>query len=464
MSHSYGNGNPNENNYLSRKRLEEDIPNESRYRYDKYDKYDKYGNHSRYNNMNYIHSKPPQGNNYYNTNSRYRGNYYNNPRPFHSNGYSNKIQQNRDYKRPYQKYTNPIENEGIRNLSHCEMPSPPHSSLTSKPDGDSLKSISSSTGDSKSSLNGYNNVIKEKDINKLGYNNISPYISSGRGQNFFQNNQHQYMKLTSPSRSSSSTNIKYKEKQIITGRKEDNYRRKKDEDDDDEENKDEEIPIFIFPKLSESFNYEPFNGNSIDIEENPLDNFDLYPKNLYEVNSIPKKINNLSVSDSMFNNNVIKDNEKTLTIKSCYLLAKIPNWRLVTNFVPVSSLTEEKFKNINSMEEVKEDDDLTEELDSEKNNTDSKDEKKNKKTENKSYLIYYPKYEDAVEKYLEKSLPMKRQVKKDIFNKEYIIAQYHYDILKYKNKIKQNKYKINYLNIKQENSKIDLGLDDKIKE
>ena len=58
MSHSYGNGNPNENNYLSRKRLEEDIPNESRYRYDKYDKYDKYGNHSRYNNMNYIHSKP----------------------------------------------------------------------------------------------------------------------------------------------------------------------------------------------------------------------------------------------------------------------------------------------------------------------------------------------------------------------------------------------------------------------
>ena len=161
----------------------------------------------------------------------------------------------------------------------------------------------------------------------------------------------------------------------------------------------------------------------------------------------------------MFNNI-----ENALSIKSCYLLAKIPNWRLVTNFVPVSSLTEEKFKNINSMEEVKEDDDLTEELDSEKNNTDSKDEKKNKKTENKSYLVYYPKYEDAVEKYLEKSLPMKRQVKKDIFNKEYIIAQYHYDILKYKNKIKQNKYKINYLNIKQENSKIDLGLDDKIKE
>ena len=55
----------------------------------------------------------------------------------------------------------------------------------------------------------------------------------------------------------------------------------------------------------------------------------------------------------------------------------------------------------------------------------------------------------------------KRQVKKEIFNQKYIIAQFHYDILKYKNKIKQNKYKINYLNIKQENTSS--VIDDKIK-
>ena len=47
----------------------------------------------------------------------------------------------------------------------------------------------------------------------------------------------------------------------------------------------------------------------------------------------------------------------------------------------------------------------------------------------------------------------KKQVKRDIFNKKYIIAQYHYDILKLKNKIKQSKFKINYLNINQENLK-----------
>ena len=135
MSHSYGNGNSNGNNYLNKKRLEEDIPMENRYHFDKYDKYDKYRSHSRYNNTNYIHSKPPQGNNYYNTSSRYGNNYYNNPKPFHNNSYSNKIPQKRDYKKPYQKYSNPNANEGIRNLSHCEMPSPPPLSLKSKSDG-----------------------------------------------------------------------------------------------------------------------------------------------------------------------------------------------------------------------------------------------------------------------------------------------------------------------------------------
>ena len=170
-----------------------------------------------------------------------------------------------------------------------------------------------------------------------------------------------------------------------------------------------------------------------------------------------RKINNLSVSDSMFNNNVIKDNEKTLTIKSCYLLAKIPNWRLVTNFVPASSLTEEKFKNIIPLEE---DDDRTEELEPGKQSPGK--ESKKKESQKKSYLVYFQKYEETAEKYLEQNMTKKRQVKKEIFNQKYIIAQFHYDILKYKNKIKQNKYKINYLNIKQDNTKN--ALDERNKE
>jgi hypothetical protein len=109
------------------------------------------------------------------------------------------------------------------------MPSPPPpSSQNIKQDGDSFKSISSSTGDSKSSFNGYNDGIKVKDINQLGPN-ISPHISSGRGQNIFQNNQDIRLSSSSP------CNIKYKEKRIIPERKEENNKWKKEDENDDED-------------------------------------------------------------------------------------------------------------------------------------------------------------------------------------------------------------------------------------
>ena len=444
MSHSYGNGNSSGNNYLNKKRLEDDIPMDNRYHYDKYEKFDKYGNHGRYNNMNYIHSKPPQGNNYYNTSSRYRGNYYNNPKSFHSNSYSNKLGPKRDYKKPYQKYTNQNANEGIRNLSHCDMPSSPPLSLKQKPDGDSLKSISSTTiGDSKASLNGSSSGINIKNINKL-VSNFTSRLPSGRVQPIFQNCQQNIIeiKLTSPSPS----NLKYKDKKNSEYKEENKKWRKEEKD------KEEEIPIFKFPKPSEKLlNYQPFNRNSIKIEENPLENFEIYPKNIYEFNlhNIPRKINNSSLNDTINKNNV----ENILSIKSCYLLAKILNWRLVTNFVPASSLTEEKFKNIIPLEEDAKIEDKVKELEKEGD--------KKKEKPKKSYLVYSEKYDEIVDKSLEQLTHKKKQVKKDIFNKRYIIAQYNYDILKLKNKLKQNKYIINYLNIKLENSRN--AIDDKTK-
>ena len=165
-------------------------------------------------------------------------------------------------------------------------------------------------------------------------------------------------------------------------------------------------------------------------------------------------------------NEINKNNfRKYLSIKSCYLLAKIPNWRLVTNFVPASQLTSEKFKNIMPIQEnsEEEDDDRTEELEHKKNdskNGENGDELK-KDEPMKSYLVYSDKFEEIVDKSLEQLELKRKQVKRDIFNKKYIIAQYHYEILKLKNKIKQNKYKINYLNIKQENTSS--VIDDKIK-
>jgi len=393
MSHSYGNGNSNGNNYLSKKRLDEDNQIDNRYHYEKYEKFEKYGSHSRYNNINYIHSKPSQGNNFYNTSSRYHSNYYNNPKPFYSNSYSNKLPKKKDYRKPYQKYTSTNTNEGIRNLSYCEMPSPPPS-LKQKPDGDSLKSLSSTTAiDSKSSYTWSNNEINIKEVNK--------FVS----------------------------NISNREKN----------------------DKDEEIATFKLPKPSEKFlNYEYFNRNSINLEENPLEKFEIYPKNLYEfnINNIPKKQGNTTISESINNDNI----ENILSIKSCYLLAKIPNWRLVTNFVPASSLTEENFGNILLLEQEKENEKRTEGFKLEKKNNEESQTENNKKEKSiKSHLVYFEGYEDAVEKYLEKNMSLKRNIMEDIFNERSIIEQYHYDILKIKNKLKQNIYKTKYLNIKQEN-------------
>ena len=123
-------------------------------------------------------------------------------------------------------------------------------------------------------------------------------------------------------------------------------------------------------------------------------------------------------------------------MKSCYLLAKIPNWRLVTNFVPASRLTNEKFSKIIPLDE----------------DEDERKDEMNKK-EIKYSLIYNDKYEDLVEKYLEENVSSNENIKSKIFNEESIIAQYHYNTLKLKNKLKQGFFRINYLNIKQDNLK-----------
>jgi len=68
-------------------------------------------------------------------------------------------------------------------------------------------------------------------------------------------------------------------------------------------------------------------------------------------------------------------------------------------------------------------------------------------------LIYNDKYEDIADKYLEENFGMKKGIKSRIFNEESIIAQYHYNTLKLKNKLKQGFFRINFLNIKHENLK-----------
>ena len=156
------------------------------------------------------------------------------------------------------------------------------------------------------------------------------------------------------------------------------------------------------PYPNEKFkNYVPFDRDSIDFKSpSPLDDFEVYPKNLYALNvnaSIPKNINN-----SEPNKNVLNE----LSFKSCYLLSKIPNWRLASKFVPISSLKQDKFEKI-----IGEEDSL---------------EKKEKNDEKKSFLVYSEKFEDMVENYLDENKNKKKELEADILGMKSIVGQYHY--------------------------------------
>jgi hypothetical protein len=263
-------------------------------------------------------------------------------------------------------------------------PSPPHDTSPGKIDDNSITKFDSNN--SNTSLN------------------IDKYVS-----NIAQQNINIEIKL------SSTPKLKYKDKLLEEAKNED----------------EEELPMFKFPKLPEKVHrFQPFNRSLVKLEPNPLENFDLYPKNLFG-----NVRYNLSVPNS---NKYLNNIENIIKLKSCYLLAKIPNWRLVTNFVPASALNKETFKNF---EKAKEDWALPLE---------------------KSSLVFDEKYEELVEKFLEQNMSKNRQVEMANYNLKFIVAQYQYDIIKIKNKINENKYKINCLNVKQENLRN--AIEHKIKE
>ena len=123
------------------------------------------------------------------------------------------------------------------------------------------------------------------------------------------------------------------------------------------------------------------------------------------------------------NQNFQENDDKDFNIKleSSYLLSKIPNWRLVTNFVPGSVLSEEKFENIPIDENL---------------------------NEKKNYIIFNPKYEDIIEKNLSLNRMNRNKVMNDIYNIKHNIKNYHKEILKLKNKLKGNEFKIKCYSIK----------------
>lgn len=401
MSHSYENFNSSRNTYLNKKRLKEPNQIENRHYYEHYDKYGSYDSTTKYSEGNNCYSKSLKGNYYYNSASNYRNDYNNGSKSFYNNRYKNNFYRKKDYKKSYTKGFD----EGIRNISNCDMISP--QSLCIKEDH-SLKSFTTSTAfDSKTNLASpykYKSGINIKELNKL-VSNITGK-STTYHDNYLQDNQENLNNEISAQHFN--------------------------------KEKDDFGPLLKIQKFQDKLlNYEFFDKNSLKIKDNHLENFEVFPKNLYNLDatSISKIILSSKKNETTKNNDDIKND---LSIKSSYLLSKIPNWRLVSRFVPISSLKEEKF------EKILEDKESGKKEDKEPVKKEEKDEEK------KSVLVYSEKYEDIVDKYLEENRNKKNELELDSFNIKSIIEQYHFDIFSIKNRIRQNKYEIDYLTIKNE--------------
>ena len=362
--------------YLSKKRSERDSDNSSKKKYDYEPRYDKYDKHYHQSNSYIIKD---YSNNYYRNSSSSK--YRNRDNWCYQNKFYSKSPR-RDYKKPYQKYSN--DNEGVRNLSHCELPPSPKN---------------------KKEENNKNGLFQG--INSFVSNIVSSHFPpprQGTYQHTFQNQQNINIEinLTSPS-------------QLIKGaeKRKRNYEsriaeREKEIDEFDEF---KELPFSKpLPKLPKN-EIIPFNKDSIKIEANPFDDVEILPKE--KETEIP-----------IVNEDTEKKETKIVDIQSGYLLAKIPNWRLVTAFVSADELKEEKFDKI-----IKED---------------------AMELENKYYLVYDKNIERSVEKIIEQNSFQKNKLKNEIMNMMSGIEHCSSEVRKIQNKLFADEWKINYLDIKLE--------------
>ncbi len=377
MSYSYNQG----NSYINKKRKDDERSNKN-YGYDRYEKYDKYdkynGGYSSYHQSN--HNIISNNSYYHNNNSRGKNSYYQNPKSYHS--FINKNDIRRDYKKSYQKYSN-NDSEGIRNLSHYEMPSP--------------KKIE-------------DKKLKNKDNDNEGLiKNINQLVS-----NFFPNQKVPYQHIfQSQQNINIEINVTTPPEIKVKG---DNEKIKLNEEKMKSKmnSKEETLKknILNIPRPSPKLNIQKFNRSSIIIKENPIYSFDAFPDSLFTINQ------NISSNNQ---NNISESKDCNIKLDSSYLLAKIPNWKLVTNFVPGSLLTEEKFENIPIDENIK---------------------------EKKNFIIFVPKYEEIIEKNLNSNRINKNKVLNDIYIIKHNIKGYQKDIIKLRNKIKGNEFKLKCYSIK----------------
>jgi len=339
MSHNYSNP-----NFINKKRkFDEESSNPQNSKYPPYEKCERYhSNYKPYPQNNY-------GNNYYNysNQNRYKRDYYPN-RNYHSNNGNNGYYK----KNNFQKYpTN--DNEAVRNLSNCEIPS------------------------------------SKNEKNEKIFHNINGLLNNFKSQ--------QNLNMKSDEK---------KEKKEIKD--------KSSSEKIEEENEYKLAIPKLKPKLdlNKLFYMQKLNNFSNPIEkilkESPKNFFEKYSKelNIYETK-------NYNINDINFNLNLN------------YLISKIPNIKIVLNFIDSKDLSSVTIEN----------------LDLEGKNIE--------KNQNKTYIIYDDKYDFQIDKILESNKSQKLKYNEDIKNINNILSQNKKDIYNIKNKISDLNFKIKLYELKE---------------
>lgn len=448
--------------YLNKKRAEHEMdPSvKKRYeyddKYDRFDKYDKYNQQSKY-GMGY----PNSYNSTKNTNYRIKDYHYPN-KPYRGSNYSNNKSPRKDYKKPYPKYS--TENEGVRNLSHCEIPSPPKkkdicqdqkdgylsssgfnslmrnipsqqgpyqqqtyqriyqnqqniniSIISNKPinldPSQCEKHVMSSTVNSTTILNG--NSLNKRRFSSS--NSVDPTLSrdrdrdkrdSDKAKNF---NKSSYKEsdsnsLNSPEKKFKSNILKPKNKVALP------VFNKKDVHlpDNPYEKSSVKLPILEYSVLSTNRNYSTNSfGSGMPLEPSVT----------------PVSSENVSGCGSTFDilgegvmNFTPKNNAE---LKPSYLLSKIPNTKLVSHFVDPSLLNEEKYDKIPPSKDT-----------------------------NKFFLVYDEKYEEAIEQYTSPNILERNRLEGEREALELNIDKLEHEIRKCQYKIQEKEWKVQQLNSK----------------
>ena len=311
----------------------------------------------------------------------YRGKdyYYSNHPQYHNSNYTSNKSPRRDYKKPFQKYG--TDTDGVRNLSHCELPSSPNRKKDDHPENRKdelypefnyvMNRLPQGQFTSPQQPPPYQQIYQNQqnisikiiqkpylnspyDKRPMTSNMSSSYMTSGYSKRRYSN---QYDSSYKDSDKNNALKL------IQQGSNESSTRHSQ------EHRYESKIPK---PKITTSF-----QKTNISLIEKP--------KNLFEKGPNLPLDEYKPLSSSLNSHKYMKTYTNSLELEPNYLLSKIPNKKLVSNFVNISMLNNEKYEDVVQSQESK-----------------------------KSFLVYDDKYENEVKKFTECNAAKKENLRKQI--------------------------------------------------